>query len=277
MSSVWLAVLAGVVQGIVEWLPVSSKTMITLIFAAAGYSFGTAYVLGLLANMGSFLAALWYFRRDLAGALGGARRPFVGTPGARTLRYLILATAATGVVGVPIYELVKHALTAATGTAAMLAIGVLLLGTSIVNARRERLTRTAQEGALDAPGPVVSLIVGACQGLAALPGVSRSAMTVTPLLLRGYSANAALRFSFLLDVPALLGAGIVPLIVEHGTARPLAHVGATTVAALLAVSAVVSFATIDTVLRATLRLRSSVITLVIGVLTIASAFVFRLR
>ncbi|HLJ60882.1 MAG TPA: undecaprenyl-diphosphate phosphatase [bacterium] len=224
MSSVWLAVIAGMVQGIVEWLPVSSKTMITLIFAAAGYSFGTAYVLGLLANMGSFLAALWYFRRDLVAALGGARRPFAGTPGARTLRYLVLATAATGVVGVPIYELVKHALTAATGTAAMLAIGVLLLGTSIVNARRERLTRTAQEGALDAPGPVVSLIVGACQGLAALPGVSRSAMTVTPLLLRGYSANAALRFSFLLDVPALLGAGLVPLIVEHGAARPLAHV-----------------------------------------------------
>lgn len=200
-----------------------------------------------------------------------------GTPGARTLRYLVLATATTGVVGVPIYEIVKHALAAATGTAAMLAIGFLLLATSMVNARRERLTRVAQERELEAPGPVVSLIGGACQGLAALPGVSRSAMTVTPLLLRGYSANAALRFSFLLDVPALLGAGIVPFIVEQGGARPLGHVAATTVAALLAVSAVVSFATIDAVLRVTVRLRSSLITLVIGVLTIASAFVFRLR
>jgi len=278
VSPIALAVLAGIVQGVVEWLPVSSKTMIILIFAAAGYSFGTAYVLGLLANMGSFAAALWYFRRDIADALRGLRQPWAGTDGAKTLRYLVLATLATGVVGIPAYELAKHALSAATGDVAMFAIGGMLLVTSVINARRERLARAAaHEGTREVPGTIGSLIVGACQGIAALPGVSRSAMTVTPLLLRGYDAKAALRFSFLLDVPALLGAGLVPLVAEHGGSRAVGGVGPGLLVALLAVSGVVSFLTIDAVLRVAVRLRSSIITLVIGLLTIASALAFGLR
>ena len=84
-----LAALAGLVQGVVEWLPVSSKTMITLIFAAGGYTFGTAYVMGLLANFGAFFAAVWYFRSDIGAALTGLRHPFSGAEDARTLRYLV--------------------------------------------------------------------------------------------------------------------------------------------------------------------------------------------
>ncbi|HEV2284346.1 MAG TPA: undecaprenyl-diphosphate phosphatase [bacterium] len=278
MSPIALAVLAGIVQGVVEWLPVSSKTMITLIFSTAGYSFGTGYVLGLLANMGSFLAALWYFRTDIQSTLRGLRAPFSDTPEARLLRYLVLATLTTGIVGIPIYVLVEHALSAATGTAAMVAIGILLLATSAINARRERLARTAVgDSGQAAPGTVASLIIGACQGLAAAPGVSRSAVTVTPLLLRGYDATAALRFSFLLDVPALLGAGLLPIVIEHGGARTLAGIGAAPVIVLLAVSAIVSLLTIRTVLAVAGRLRSSLITLVIGVLAIASALAFGLR
>jgi undecaprenyl-diphosphatase len=273
-----LAILAGIVQGVVEWLPVSSKTMITLIFAAAGYSFGTAYVLGLLANMGSFLAALWYFRRDIMDALSGLRHPFAPTPGASLLRYLVIATLATGAVGVPAYELVTHVLSTSTGAVAMLVIGGLLLATSAINARRERLARSAvEETTLGAPGTATALIVGACQGVAALPGVSRSAMTVTPLLLRGYDAKAALRYSFLLDVPALLGAGLVPLVVERGGAGAIGGVSPALVAVLLVVSGVVSFFTIDAVLRLAGRLRSSIITLIIGLLTIGSAIVFGLH
>jgi undecaprenyl-diphosphatase len=263
MSPIALAVFAGIVQGVVEWLPVSSKTMITLIFAAAGYSFGTAYVLGLLANMGSFLAALWYFRRDVVGALRALRQPWADTSGAKALRYLVLATLATAVVGVPLYELVKHALSGATGAVAMFAIGALLLVTSAINARRERLARAAvRERGLEAPGMATSLVVGACQGIAAL--------------LRGYDARAALRFSFLLDVPALLGAGIVPLVVER-SAGTVEGVGPGLVVVLLAVSAVVSFLTIGGVLDLAGRLRSSIITLVIGLLTIGSAVAFGLR
>ena len=271
MSAWVLAVLAGLVQGVVEWLPVSSKTMITLIFAAGGFTLGTAYVMGLLANFGSFFAALWFFRRDIGAALVGLRHPFSASEDARLLRYLVLATLATGVIGVPIYALVKGAFSATTGAAAMVAIGVLLLLTSGVNWWRERLARQRPGAASPVPGTWVSLVVGACQGLAALPGVSRSAITVTPLLLLGYDVAAALRLSFLLDVIGLLGAGVVPLVVGHAGLHSVAQVGWGPVAVMVAVSAVTSFLTIAGVLRLASRLRGSLVTLCIGVLTIAAA------
>ena len=275
MSSVLIAALAGLVQGVVEWLPVSSKTMITLIFAAGGYTFATAYIMGLLANFGSFFAALWFFRRDILAALAALRHPLADTPGARTLRYLFLATLATGVLGVPIYTVVSHVFSATTGTVAMVGIGVLLLVTSGFNLWRERLARQAAAGgaAPAVPGTGVSLLVGACQGLAALPGISRSAATVTPLLLVGYEAAAALRLSFLLDVVGLLGAGIVPLVVGSQGLHAITGVGVLPVVVMLVVSAVVSFLMIGGVLRLASRLRSWVLTLVIGLLTIAAALV----
>ncbi len=278
MGSIGIAALAGLVQGVVEWLPVSSKTMITLIFAAGGYPFATAYVMGLLANFGSFFAALWFFRREIAAAIAGLRHPFAASADARTLRYLFFATLATGVVGLPIYAVVKSAFSATSGAVAMVAIGLLLLVTSLVNLWRERLARAqhaatgpAADGGVPRTG--AALIVGACQGVAALPGISRSAATVTPLLLMGYEAAAALRLSFLLDVLGLLGAGVVPLVVGHTGLRAVAAVGAAPVAVMLVVAAVVSFLTIRGVLGLASRLRSSVLTLAIGLLTIAAALV----
>lgn len=274
MPSVLLAALAGLVQGVVEWLPVSSKTMITLIFAAGGYSFATAYVMGLLANFGSFFAALWYFRRDIGAALAGLRHPFSAAMDAKTLRYLVLATVATGIIGVPVYGLVSNIFSATTGTVVMVGIGVLLLLTSGINLWRERLShteRTTQPTGV--PGTRMSLVVGACQGLAAFPGISRSAVTVTPLLLSGTSMAEALRLSFLLDVLGLLGAGLVPLAVGSAGLHAVSNVGIAPVLVMLVVSAVVSFLTISGVLRLASRLRSSVLTLAIGLLTIAAALV----
>ncbi len=274
-GGLWIAAFAGVVQGVVEWLPVSSKTMITLIFFLGGYKPGTAYVMGLLANFGSFFAALWYFRRDVGAAFMGLRHPFSKDRDAATLRYLFLATGATGLIGLPIYIAVRHAFSLATGGEAMVAIGLLLLVTSLISWRRERLAASAAAAQPEpdrVPGTATSLIVGAAQGLAALPGISRSAVTVTPLLLRGHNGEQALRYSFLLDVVGLLGAGVVPLVIGKGGLGAIHQVGLPTVVVLLVVSAVFSFLTIGFILRFAARLRSSVVTLAVGVLTIVGAF-----
>ncbi len=248
--------------------------MITLIFAAGGYSFATAYVMGLLANFGSFFAALWYFRRDIGAALAGLRHPFSREEDAKTLRYLVLATVATGIIGVPVYGLVSSIFSATTGTVVMVGIGVLLLLTSGINLWRERLSRTERTTKpTGMPGTLMSLVVGACQGLAAFPGISRSAVTVTPLLLSGTSMAEALRLSFLLDVLGLLGAGLVPLAVGSAGLHAVSSVGIGPVVVMLVVSAVISFLTIAAVLRLASRLRSSVLTLAIGLVTILAALV----
>lgn len=282
MSHWAIAALAGLIQGVVEWLPVSSKTMITLVFAAGGFSFGTGYVMGLLANFGSFFAALWYFRRDILGALSALRHPLAPDPEARTLRYLFLGTLATGIVGLPIYAGVTTAFSLTSGAYAMVGIGILLLATTAVSLKRERLAAAAAQAPVDAapapaPGPLGSIVIGLCQGLAALPGISRSAVTVTPLLWMGRPAKEALRLSFLLDVVALLAAGAVPLVIGHHGLSAVGKVGLGPAVLMVLVSAVVSFFTIDAILKLASRLRSSVITAVIGVLMIAAAIVFYLH
>lgn len=273
-----VAAAAGLIQGIVEWLPVSSKTMITFVFAAGGYSLGTGYVMGLLANFGSFFAALWYFRADVMRAIRAVPHAFADDADARLLRYVVLATLATGVVGLPIYAGVTAAFTATGGAWAMAGIGLLLLATSAISAQRERLVRSSGTAAaataddpVEAPGTWVALLVGACQGLAALPGISRSAVTVTPLIWLGREARTALRLSFLLDVVALLAAGAVPLVVGHHGLAAVAKVGVGPTVLMVALSAVVSFLTIGAILGLASRLRSSVITAAIGVVTLAAA------
>ncbi len=282
---VWaVAAITGLIQGVIEWLPVSSKTMITLVYAAGGYSFGTGYVMGLLANFGSFFAALWYFRRDVVDALRALRHPFSADEDARLLRYVVLATIATGLVGLPIYAGVTAAFTLTGGAYAMVAIGVLLLVTSVISLQRERLAQTADVAAAAdvgergrAPGTWGSIVVGLCQGLAALPGISRSAVTVTPLLWMGRPAKTALRLSFLIDVLALIAAGAVPLVFGHHGLSDIHQIGVGPTVLMVVIAAVVSFFTIDVILSIASRLRSSVITGAIGILTIAAAAVLHLR
>lgn len=286
MQGIVVAVIAGLVQGVVEWLPVSSKTIILFIYQASGSSFAVAYVMGLLANGGSFLAALVFFRRDLVAAIRGLRHPLGRNGDGATLRYLVLATAATGIVALPIYVLVRHAFGIATGADAMIVVGMLLLATSAINRRREHLAGVGRLGAAGAaargvvvdgsaiPGTTTALLVGAAQGLAALPGISRSAVTVTPLLWRGHTPAEAVRYSFFLDVIGLLGAGLVPFVLGNGGTAALRQVGLVPVIAMLLVAGVASFVMIGASLRFAQRLRASVVTLVIGLITVASGLLY---
>ncbi|OAT80298.1 hypothetical protein A6M21_13855 [Desulfotomaculum copahuensis] len=264
------AIVAGIIEGVVEWLPVSSKTMITLYFAIVGVNVQSGYNLGLIANFGSFFAAIYYFRKETWGILKSLRRPLADEPYARLLRFIFLGTLATGVIGVPIYVMVQNTFSVIGGSIAMLLIGVLLLITSFIVRGKEKLvekaTNSSESNKLITTR--VSLITGAMQGLAALPGISRSAVTMTPLLWMGFSAEEALRLSFLLDVVALLGAGVVPVLIGHGGREAIAQFGAGATLVMLVVAAVISFLAIRIVLDLARRLRTSTVTLIIGILTI---------
>lgn len=265
------AFIAGIIEGIVEWLPVSSKTMITLYFAVDGIKVQSAYALGLIANFGSFFAALFYFRKEVWGALKALRHPFADDPYARLLRFVVIGTLATGVVGIPLYVLVQHTFSLVGGSIAMLAIGVMLLITSLIVRNKERLTKEAPEQGREMR-PLTfkhSVITGAAQGLAALPGISRSAVTMTPLLWMGFTGEQALRLSFMLDVLGLIGAGVVPVVVGHGGREAVTQFGIVATIVMLVVAAIVSFLAIRLVLAFARRLRTSTVTLIIGIITIA--------
>ena len=262
------AIVAGIIEGIVEWLPVSSKTMITLYFALSGIKVQSAYNLGLIANFGSFFAAFYYFRREVWQVLKSLAHPFAKDRYSALLRFLCFGTLATGVTGIPIYLGVQKTFSIVGGSVAMLFIGVLLLITSYISRKKAHLEQQAV-GAPEKPLTFVTAIVtGGMQGLAALPGISRSAMTMTPLLLMGFSAEESLRLSFMLDVLALVGAGIVPVVIGHGGLTAIHQFGVGTTIVMLAAAAVVSFIAIDAVLGIARRLKTWVATLVIGIIAL---------
>lgn len=272
------AMIAGLLQGIVEWLPVSSKTMITLYFTFLGMKVQNAYDLGLIANFGSFFAALYYFRREAWATLKALAHPFSDQPYARLLRFLVIGTLATGIVGIPLYLTIRHTFTQVGGSTAMLIIGLLLLLTAFMARRKERMlahpTRTESTRTPDTPS---ALLTGAMQGLAALPGISRSGMTITPLLWMGFSAEEAIRLSFMLDVLALVGAGVVPLAIGHGGQAAVAQLGIGTTILMIAVATVVSFLAIGAVLQLARKLKTSTATFAIAGITLAFAALALIR
>ena len=247
--------------------------MITIYFAALGIKVQNAYDLGLIANFGSFFAALYYFRKEAVQTLKALRHPFSSDPYSKLLRYLVIATLATGATGIPLYILVRHTFSSIGGSAAMVIIGVLLIFTGFIVRNKERLVaKDTGTGDSDrVPGVGASVLTGAMQGLAGLPGISRSGMTITPLLWMGFEAKDAIRLSFMLDVLALVGAGIVPLLIGQGGTQAVTQLGTTTTILMIAVATVVSFLAISTVLKFASRWRTSTATFVIAGITLIVA------
>jgi undecaprenyl-diphosphatase len=201
--------LLGVVQGIAEWLPISSEGINTLILTYF-YDEQTreAIAESIWLHLGTVCAALTYFRREVADLLRHVpqyvRQLGTGENSERSslITFLIVATALTGAVGAPLMliELSEESVPAGI---VMAVIGAFLIVTGLVQrlARRVSGTRTTL-GVRDA------VLVGVVQAFAAFPGLSRSGLTVSALLLRGYVAKQAMRVSFLMSIPAVLGAVI---------------------------------------------------------------------
>lgn len=207
------AALLGVVQGLTEFLPVSSSAHLILARAFFGFDadkFGLSF--DVACHVGTLLAVLVYFRREIAGMI--AALPKIADPahseGARLIWLLVIGTVPAIVVGLlfnrPIEEHMRTpqiaAIALALGAAAMLAA--------------ERIgSQTRSDGSVTA---AEAFLLGCAQALALIPGVSRSGVTLTVALLIGLRRADAARFIFLLAIPAILAAAghEAPKVVKAG-------------------------------------------------------------
>ncbi len=201
----------GTIQGIAEWLPVSSEGLIFLVktnFFYSGESIREIAGQALWLHGGTFLAALVYFRKDV-GKLFGAFFNFKAADVSqqKTLVFLIIATMISGLLGFSLLLAADQAgdwLGRITGIVT-LGIGILLLLTAALQFRA-RATGTRQAGDLKNSD---SVFLGLMQGLAALPGLSRSGLTISALLLKKFDEAVALKLSFLLSLPIVLGGNVI--------------------------------------------------------------------
>ena len=202
------AVLLGIVQAATEFLPVSSTAHLLVFGELLGYSLDDARFRAFVTiiQSGTTLAVLVYFRAEIA-TLGSAaarslahRRP-LETPESRLAWYIALGTLPAAVLG-KLLERRIEALGNWIIAGSLVALGLVLLAA-------ERLAR--HERSVEDVGPGDALLIGIGQALALVPGSSRSGTTITAGMLLGFRREAAARFSFLLSVPIILGAGVYKL------------------------------------------------------------------
>ena len=201
------AVVLGIVQGVTEFLPISSTAHLRIVPAFLGWQDAGAAFTAVL-QLGSLLAVIGYCLPDLVRMLRAAVRALTDRsrppePAARELGYLIVGTLPVGVAGIAF----KHAVEGSLRSLWVIAIAMIVVGLALAAVERiARRDRTFEEITLrDA------VLIGCAQALALVPGVSRSGITLLAALALGLRREAAARFSFLLSVPAVAAAGIFEL------------------------------------------------------------------
>jgi undecaprenyl-diphosphatase len=268
------AIVLGIVQGLTEFLPISSSAHLSIVPRLLGYATPTL-AFEVLLHFGTLAAVAAYFARDLWAFVLSLVAPVrLGPEEARTRRRLLgllaLASVPAAAVGFllqdwadeqtarPLRASVWLVLTTAIMIAAELydrarsrrAVPVIPVTTEgRVGTRAERLARGA--GAAPPPTdaeeefkrlPVAKAAgIGLAQALALIPGTSRSGVTISAGLFEGVSRATAARFSFLLSIPAILGAGILKLDELSGATETPAELLAGTIAAAVSGFLAVSF------------------------------------
>jgi len=225
----WEAVVLGIVQGLTEFLPISSSAHLRVVGELVGQADpGAAFTA--ITQIGTETAVLVYFRKDIARIVAGWWRALRGAHGtswrartgwgpqepdadARAAWFIALGTVPIVVLGLAFQDAIEHTFRNLYVVAATLAGFAVLLGIADrVGARRRELAELTGRHAL---------LLGLAQALALVPGVSRSGGTITAGLLLGYTREAAARYSFLLAIPAVMGSGLFQLATsldEFGTA-----------------------------------------------------------
>ncbi|MFQ5683113.1 MAG: undecaprenyl-diphosphate phosphatase [Candidatus Binatia bacterium] len=203
--------LLGVLQGVTEFLPISSSGHLVIAQGYFTHLSGNAMIFDVMLHFGTLLAVVFYFWREVRGflyLLVGKEVQDSPIPVRRWFWLIIVATIPSGIIGLTLEKPIEALFSSPTFAAGAIFVnGILLLTTSMA----PQLSRQAGDlGVRDA------ILIGLMQGFAILPGISRSSNTIATGLFLGIKGDVAARFSFLMSIPAILGAVLVKSRGLHG-------------------------------------------------------------
>jgi len=236
--ALWFAALLGLIQGLTEFIPVSSTAHLRVASALAGQQdAGAAYTA--VIQLGTLMAVLAYFAKDLV-ALPAAMVRAPGSPDGRLPWLIAAGTVPIVIVGLLLKKHIEGDLRSLyVIAAALIIVGILMTGIDRYASGRDGkslATLTYSD----------AILIGLAQTLALVPGVSRSGATICMALMLGFARSDAARFSFLLSIPAVGGAGILE------ARKAFVELGSEAIPALamgIGVAAVVGYASIAWFLR----------------------------
>ncbi|MBW3003901.1 undecaprenyl-diphosphate phosphatase [Candidatus Woesearchaeota archaeon] len=195
MISLLQAIILGIVQGITEWLPVSSSGHLVIFQEWMGLS--APLIFDIFLHVGTLIVILLVFWKDIIEILKSLFRLDFKSHYGKLLLFIIIGSIPTALIGYYFND-------AFTGFFQNLTVvGIALLVTGCLLFFSERFEKQKGLNAID------SILIGIVQGLAIIPGISRSGSTISVGLLRGVDKKLVAKFSFLLSVPAVIGATIL--------------------------------------------------------------------
>ena len=232
-------IILGIIQGISEWLPISSKTEILI---ASHYllniSPSIGYTFGLFMEIGTVLSALLYFKKDIYQILKDKKM----------LYYIIIAIIFTGLVGAPLYIISSRLLeNVYNPSIPMIILGLILILNGIYIYYTRNKIKIKDKKDLNLRDII---IIGTAQGLSALPGVSRSGITVSTMLLMEYDPKFAFSLSYILYIPAAIGAFFLTILASKSNIIYIeSTIGYHGILTAMIVSFIVGYLTIDILMR----------------------------
>lgn len=212
MADYFYSIVLGIVQGLTEFLPVSSTAHMVLVHEATGFTTGSDPAFDIALQLATAIAVLVYFRRDIAAIARSVFAPAPGQDSGRTYALaIVLGTIPAALAGFLLEDWIEGSFRDSSSVAYALIAGSILM----LAAEHAWKKRAVPKGDVTLGKGVA---VGLFEALALIPGVSRSGSTISGGLLLGLERSAAVRFSFLLSIPILFGASLKKLIDIDGSA-----------------------------------------------------------
>jgi undecaprenyl-diphosphatase len=188
------AVISGMIQGITEFFPISSSGHLVILH----HFFGLKEVMltfDVFLHFATLVSVIIFFRKDIIAMFGSDRA---------MLKFIVLGCIPTFIIGILFKDAVESMFTSVKGVGVSFIItGVFLIIASIVARYREKTHKARPLNILN------SILIGIAQGIAIIPGISRSGATIGTALVSGIKGETALKFSFLLSLPVVLGVNLL--------------------------------------------------------------------
>jgi undecaprenyl-diphosphatase len=265
-------IIIAILQGFFEWLPISSSGQVFIIsMNVFGFTSDEAYSLAIWLHLGTTLAVLLKFRKDYIKIFKSfiPKSFTVDEVEVKKRNWIIYATIGTGITAIPLYIIFKiiisGAFVALQGDVITLIVSGFLIVTGVILLKSRKFY--GENTIDDIPSnniPKDSFLAGLIQGTSILPGISRSGVTVTTILLERYNQNNALKLSFLMSVPVALASIAVDIL--FGGAEILTLLNPILIVITTFISFLVGYLTIEILLHIAQKLNFGYFCIGYGVL-----------